>query len=242
MDQVAYEVESAIETDHWWFVGRRRLFGRMIRELNLPSGAAVLDVGTSSGTNLRLLGELGMRNVVGVDSHEEAIKWCDLKGLGKVRLADVCDLPFDDATFDLVLATDIIEHVDDDQRALHEIRRVLKPGGRAIVTVPAFRSLWGMQDEIAHHKRRYRRDEVVTRARQCGFRIEEAFYFNYLLFAPIWLARQIIRITRPAIKSENAVNNAFINRVLLGVFSFDVMTARAVKPPFGVSVLALLSR
>ena len=72
-----------------------------------------------------------------------------------MRVGDVCHIPHVDNSFDLVLATDIIEHVDNDERALAEINRVLRPGGTAILSVPAFKALWGLQDRISHHKRRY---------------------------------------------------------------------------------------
>ena len=108
------------------------------------------------GTNLRLLQELGIcRTARGLDLSDDAIRWCAEKGLGTVEKGDVCNLPFGEASFELVLATDIIEHVDDDLQAITEIRRVLAPGGTAIITVPAFQSLWGLQDDVAHHKRRY---------------------------------------------------------------------------------------
>jgi SAM-dependent methyltransferase len=170
---------------------------------------------------------------------DEAVRWCADKGYGKVTRGDACALPFPDASFDLVLATDIIEHVDDDVLALGEIRRVLKPGGRVLVTVPAFPILWGLQDEIGHHKRRYRMAELVTRIGQADLVVHRRFHFNYLLFLPILLARRIIAVFGIRLQNENEVNSPLINRVLSWVFRFDVWTAPKVKPPFGVSCLAV---
>ena len=156
MDAATYAVESEIEQTHWWFVVRRELIRALIVESGIGPDAAILDLGTSTGTNLRLLKEMGFSNYKGLDMSPEAAKWCAEKNLGTVQLGDVCAIPFPDQSLDLVLATDIIEHVDDDALALREIRRVLKTTGRVIITVPAFQSLWGLQDEVAHHKRRYR--------------------------------------------------------------------------------------
>src|SRR6185295_2449287 len=136
MLRATFEVESRVEATHWWFVARRELFAREIARAGIPLSARVLDIGTSTGTNLRMLKDLGFRDVTGLDATEEAIRFCAEKGLGTVRQGDVCRMPFADGSFDLVLATDIIEHVDDDLQALKEIARVLAPSGQALITVP----------------------------------------------------------------------------------------------------------
>src|SRR6266480_4269479 len=142
MDATAYALEAEAEATHWWFTGRRRLFAREIDKTGLSRTSRVLDVGTSTGANLRLLRDLGFRAVDGLDFSQDAIRYCREKGLGLVRLGDVCGMPFVNGSFDLVLATDIIEHVDDDLKALREIGRVLRPGGKVLITVPAFPILW----------------------------------------------------------------------------------------------------
>jgi SAM-dependent methyltransferase len=242
MEIATFAVEAEVEQHHWWFVGRRRLLKALIEELGLPPEAAVLDLGTGTGAQLRLLGEMGFANRSGVDLHDEAIRWCAEKGLGEVRKGDVRDVPFADETFDLVLATDIIEHVEDDGRALSEVRRVLKKGGHALITVPAFEALWGRQDDVAHHKRRYRRPELLGKIEAARLSCRESFYFNYLLFAPTWAARQVIRLLGIQLDSENQVNTPGLNRILTKVFELDVRTARALRPPCGVSILAVATR
>lgn len=242
MDTLAYEVEAEVEKTHWWFVGRRKLLARIVNDLGVPRNARVLDVGTSTGTNLRLLAELGFTRFEGLDAADEAVRWCAQKALGKVTKGDVCQMPFADATFDLVLATDIVEHVDDDMRALAEIRRVLKPGAAAVITVPAFQFLWGLQDEVAHHKRRYRGREILERISASGLHCSNSFYFNYILFVPILLARHAIRLLGVRLESENQLNNPFINSVLSKVFAFDVRSAPLLRPPFGVSFLAVVHK
>jgi SAM-dependent methyltransferase len=242
MDAATYAVEAEVEATHWWFVARRNLLRTLIGELGIASSAPALDLGTSTGTNLRMLSELGFTDVTGLDLNDEAIRWCAEKGLGTVRKGDVCELPFADLSFDLVLATDIVEHVDDDGRALSEIRRVLRPGGAAVISVPAFASLWGLQDEVAHHKRRYRMKQLIAAVGKSGLAPQESFHFNYLLFAPIWAARQVMRLARIRVASENQVNTPLLNRVLGAIFAFDVRTARIVRPPFGVSIMLVARR
>jgi SAM-dependent methyltransferase len=239
MEAGTYSVEAAIEESHWWFVGRRRLFARELTQLAVPQDARVLDIGTSTGSNLRMLSDLGFKYVTGVDVSDDAIRYCARKGLGHVKKGNVCALPFDDGSFDVVLATDIIEHVDDDDLALAEIARVLKPGGRVLITVPAFGSLWGLQDEVALHKRRYRIVPLLEQLKRVGLKPLRRYYFNYLLFGPIWLARQLIRILRVRVDSEGEINTPALNRILQGIFLLDTLTAPTLRMPFGVSILIM---
>ncbi len=242
MEDAVYAVEAEVEATHWWFTERRRLFARLINRMALPTDANILDIGTSTGTNLRMLLGLGFSRCEGLDRSEEAVRWCAEKGYGKVTLGDVCKLPFPDQSFDLVLATDIIEHVDDDVAALREIRRVLKPTGRTLITVPAFKMLWGLQDEVALHKRRYRARELLARMTAAGLHAVKRFYFNYVLFLPILCARTLIRLAGLKMQSENQLNSRFLNRILQLIFRIDIWTAPHLHPPFGVSYLVLADR
>jgi ubiquinone/menaquinone biosynthesis C-methylase UbiE len=242
VDQAAYAVESQIEQTHWWFVVRRALFRKTIEAMKLPPSAAILDAGTSTGSNLRMLRAMDFTNFQGLDLSDDAIRWCAEKGLGVVRKGDICRLPFADSQFDLVLATDIVEHVDHDVQALQEICRVLKPSGRAIITVPAFESLWGSHDTVLHHKRRYTRGELLDKLNASGCRTYESYYFNYLLFVPIWIARKLIQIFKPKLGNQEQINSPLINAVLKVVFTVDVTCAKTLRVPFGVSIFALVGK
>ena len=242
MRESVYAVDASLERHHWWYVGRRKLFGRFIHELGIEPDSPILDIGTSSGTNLRMLREMGFGDVTGLDFSEEAIRFCAQNGLGTVRLGDISAMPFADGTFSLVLATDIIEHVDDDLLALTEVARVLKPGSTALITVPAFPALWGFQDDVSLHKRRYRMGPLLSRIRAAGLEPREHFHFNYLLFGPIWSVRQLMKLWRHSFRSESEVNSPLLNRVLTKIFSLDVMTAPRLSPPFGVSIMVLAQK
>lgn len=182
------------------------------------------------------------QNVSGIDKSPLAVGFCAEKGLGKVFLGDICELPFENGQFKLVLATDILEHVEDDSVALGEIRRVLAPGGVVLITAPAFNCIWGMQDDISHHKRRYLIAPLIERLEKAGFTRLESFYFNYILFFPIWAARRVIRLLGIRLKSENEINTRLINDVFSRLFAFDVLSARRIKPPVGVSAFVMARR
>ena len=242
MDASVYAADAELEADHWWFVGRRQLFGDLIQSLHLADRSAVADVGTSVGGNLRLLADIGFSDVRGVDASPVAVEYCTKRGFDRVTQGDVCDLPMPDRNLDLVLATDVVEHVEDDAAAMREIYRVLKPGGYALITVPAFRILWGHQDELSHHKRRYQGKAVLSLCEQAGLSPVRAFYFNYLLFLPILLARRLIMLSGCKPMPENRLNFPALNRILSMVFALDISTAPFIRPPFGVSFLVLAQR
>jgi len=241
MELSSHSAETEIEADHWWFKGRRRLFGRILRNLDVAKDARILDAGTSSGSNLRLLKDDGYTNFTGLEISDHAIAMCKAKGLGPIERGDICAMPFPDASFDFVLATDIIEHVDRDDLALGEMLRVLKPGGHCLVTVPAFQSLWGHEDVKLHHKRRYRMGQLLQRVRAAGLAPVESYHFNYLLFLPIWLVRRLARAKPPPDRNETQFA-PFLNTVLSGIFALDTRTAPLLKPGFGVSALVLARR
>lgn len=242
MLETTYATDSAAEETHWWFVGRRRLFARELEGAGVPRNARVLDIGTGVGTNLRMLRNLEFSAVEGLDPSKEAVHWCASKGLGPVHLGSVNDIPFENGAFDVVLATDVIEHVDDDGRAMEEVARVLAPNGIALITVPAFPSLWGLEDDVSLHRRRYRMRALRQLVYESGLAVRRAYHFNYLLFIPIWGARRMMRLTNPRLQSETQIRTPLLDRLLSVVFAVDVLTAPRLRLPFGVSILILAAK
>lgn len=184
-------------------------------------------------------------NAEGVDIDAEAVGYCHDRGLQQVTQSAADSLPFDNDTFELVTALDVIEHIDDDLGALREIRRVLRPGGRLLLTVPAYRFLWGRQDEINLHKRRYVALEVRKRLQSAGFDVQRLTYMNTLLF-PAIAAIRLIRHVLPA-PAEPPSDFAFpaprpLNVLLSAVFGAERYVLSRFDIPFGVSILALAQR
>lgn len=242
MKDSVYDVEAEIEKCHWWFVGRRFLFRKQMMRHSKTTQDRVLDIGCGTGSNLRLLRDRGFQNYIGLDSRENALMYCSKKGFGRVVKGDACALPFQDGTFDFILATDVIEHIDDDALTVREIARVLKSDGKVLITVPTFQSLWGVHDDLSEHKRRYVMPELRSVAAQNGLIVIDSFYFNFFLFLPIWLARKVVRRSGIEIRSENEINSPAINSILKLVFKLDVALAPKIQIPFGVSALCLCRR
>jgi SAM-dependent methyltransferase len=236
-----------IEDRHWWFVGRRNIFTRLLDRYVGPDPGGerrVLDVGCGTGTMLGYLERYGRPE--GVDAEPAAVEFCRRRGVTTVTQAAVPPLPFEDERFGLVTAFDFVEHVDDDAGTLGEIRRVLRPGGIFMATVPAYRFLWGNQDEVAHHKRRYTAPEFRSDLEAAGFAPRRITYFNSLLFPPIAavrLARKLVPAGgEPRSDFEMTDEEGLTNRALARIFSAEgeVLTRRDI--PFGVSVLAIAAR
>jgi hypothetical protein len=111
-----------------------------------------------------------------------------------------------------------------------------------VITVPAFQSLWSLQDEVSHDLRRYRLPVMRNAVEAAGLRPVRCFHFNYLLFVPIWLARQILRVFNIKVSNESQVNTTLLNRLLNRVFDLDVRTAPWLMPPFGVSIFLVAEK
>src|SRR3989440_4746657 len=155
MQQHIYSIMYEVEEHHWWFVGRRRIIERFVAAVCREIGKRkprILDVGCGTGANLQMLANHGASE--GVDVSGEALDFCRARGLSKVKQGAAESLPYEDASFDLVTGLDVVEHLDDDLAGLKEMRRVLRPRGRALLFVPALIIFWGAQGEINHHRRR----------------------------------------------------------------------------------------
>ena len=243
MQPHTYPIMYRVEGSHWWFVGRRRILAsfvqRILTDLDTPT-PRILDVGCGTGANLEMLGNFG--EAEGVDVSAEALDFCQTRGLKNVKQGEAERLPYEDRTFDLVTGLDVVEHLDDDVAGLREMRRVLRPGGRALLFVPAFMFLWGVQDDISNHRRRYTRTSLKEVVKQAGLEVEHSTYANITFFIPILLGRLFMRLTglRPA--SENNLTVGFMNGVLGRVLGAEASLLSHMNFPFGVSIICVAQR
>ena len=228
----AYAEMAALEERHWWFRGRRAVIGALLSRAGVRPPVRLLDAGCGTGGNLRAFGHLGPSE--GVDDAQEAVDVCHARGLTQVRRGTLDALPHDDGAFGLLLATDVLEHIDDDVAALRELRRVAAPGAVLVVTVPAQPWLWSAHDEALHHRRRYRRRELVDRAREAGWAPEVVTGFNVVLLAPIALARLA---RRGADGTDHDATPPSLDRVLVQPLRLEArLVARGLDLPPGVSL------
>jgi SAM-dependent methyltransferase len=243
-----YSEYFIVEDKHWWFIGRRRL---LLRVLNRFVGKSkgrpkILDIGCGTGTMLRYLSRYG--DAQGADADEEAVRFCRLRSAGNITQLTGASLPFPDSSFEVVTMLDVLEHIDDDVAALEEVWRILRSGGTFIVTVPAYQFLWGAQDVISHHKRRYRAAQLKSRLEASNLDIKKISYFNFLLF-PFIAAIRLLR--RPALNARGMreLKSDFtmtkpgrLNQILSFLFSVESLLINRINFPFGVSILAVAEK
>ncbi|MEV8633543.1 class I SAM-dependent methyltransferase [Streptosporangium sp. NPDC051023] len=175
----ATEIRRTVELEdrHWWYRERRAILARELRRLGAPGRA--LDLGAAGGGNTRVLVEHGWKALV-ADYSETAVELARERGLEAVH-ADARDLPLPDGGFDLVLALDVLEHIQEDDLAARELVRVLRPGGAALITVPCDMALWSAHDVASGHVRRYTRDGLGALLTGAGLVIDRMWSWNVLL-------------------------------------------------------------
>jgi SAM-dependent methyltransferase len=240
MMEHTYPILYEVEQSHWWHVGRRRIIAGLVEEICKgvkDRRPRILDVGCGTGANLLMLSKYG--DAEGVDISEDALAFCRERGLEKVKHGAAEELPYEDGTFDLVTALDVVEHLDDDVASLREMRRVLRPGGRVLLFVPTFMFLWGLQDDVSNHRRRYRLPELHHVLERAGFEVERSTYANITFFAPILLIRQLMRLTGLKAETENNINVPALNGVFGWLLGTESTILRYVNLPFGVSGLCV---
>lgn len=182
------EVRKLVELEHshWWYRERRRLIRRAVAGL-VPGRA--LDVGAAGGGNTRVLAEQGW-DAVAVEYGVDGAEVSHQRGLETLR-ADATALPLADGSVDLVLAFDVLEHIEDDDVAAAEVHRTLRPGGTFLVAVPCDPRLWSAHDEAVDHVRRYTRETVERVLVDAGFEIDAMLSWNVLLRPVVLLRRKV---------------------------------------------------
>jgi SAM-dependent methyltransferase len=245
----ARELQAMLDHDehHWWYRGRRRIVRGEIERLGVGGRgvpARVLDAGCGSGRTLDELRDYGA--VAGIELSEAGVAAARRRGHEDVRQGRVEQLPWPDASFDLVTCLDVVEHTDDDRATLRELRRVTRPGGWLLVTVPAYQALWSAHDVVNDHKRRYNRRTLRAAAREAGWSVERVTGFNALLLAPAALVRlaQRRKVGDPAAHtSELELSPPWLNATLeLPLRAEAAWLARGRTLPAGLSLLAVLRR
>jgi len=233
---------ARVEEEHWWFASRRAIVERFIERLDLPPNAAILEPGCGTGGNFAMLARHG--RVFAMDADEAALKFARALGSAQLARGILPDgVPFEGENFDLILMSDVLEHLDDDIAAMRALRLRLKTSGWLLATVPAMQWLWSLHDEAHHHRRRYSIASLRTVAAKAGYDIAYLGYFNFILFPVVAAVRLADRWRKrdrtTAMSSYTTMPSPPINAMLRRIFSSERRALDFVSMPFGVSLLLL---
>ena len=221
------------ESKHWWFVARTNILKSQVEKYN-DEIENFLDIGCGTGYFLSKISPIA-ENIYGVDPHE----YKNLK-IDNVIEGTVESLPFDNNSFDFVSCLDVLEHVQNPEDGLNSILRVLKPGGFAIITVPACQWLYGPHDKDNDHIRRFNKKDFEAMVNP-RFEIMKSTYFNSFLFpieAPI---RFLEKITNTSL-TKGETENQFLNKLFFKIFNAEKNWLLNHNLPIGISYMIVLRK
>jgi len=245
MDRELYEQIHQIENSHWWYVGRRKIiFDWVFNTLAIDDTQKILDIGCGTGFNIDYVQTSGFPSVVGLDLSKDALEFCKTRNLSDLICGDAITIPFVDKSFDVILALDLLEHLENDIQAIHEFARILKPGGKLFLFVPAHQFLWGLQDVVSHHFRRYTTKDINNKVCHSDLKIIKLTYVNTFLFPLIWIGRLALRFwgNRLDTISENDLSPDWSNGILTKIFAAERSLIPHTNLPFGVSIFCIAQK
>jgi len=239
-----YEVMYQVEDHHWWYLGMAQITCRVLERF-LPrdrSELRILDAGCGTGAVMKYLCQYG--EVTGFDFSAEALRFSHQRAHTRLAQASVLEIPFASSHFDLIVSFDVIcETGVNDEQALLEFRRILKPGGLVMLRLPAYNWLRGKHDVATHISHRYTRDEITAKLNRSGLTPVRLSYANMFLF-PVAVAKRLgERLFSPGqTGSDLTLDPGPLNGALRSILSAEAPLISAVGLPFGLTVVALARR
>ncbi len=238
---------AAVEKEHYWFASRREVVRDVLRAA-VPDLArrALFDLGCGTGGLLRFLGDSGIALAGACDAYPESLAIVRQLVAAPLVLVDEGRFPPLGPGYGLVSLFDVLEHIDDDTGTLRHIHSILEPGGVLVLTVPAHPFLFDEMDELAHHRRRYRRPELGHKLRAAGFEVRRLTHFMaplVPLVAVRWLVRAASRGRGSARRRGMELRVVpGLNRLMRAVLALERPLVRAGGLPFGSSLIAVAAR
>ena len=237
MQPEEYGAMFRVEETHWWYQALHRLIFQTL-ESELPDWheKEILDAGCGTGSILKQLGNPAKN--VGVDLAPEAVSFCRQRGLTNVQQADICALPFANASFDVVICSSVLYHqwVKDPAVAVRELHRVLRPGGLLLLNVPALRFLHSAHDEAVMTAHRFKKSEIRQLLRDSGFAIRRLTYWTTLLFPLAVIARTLGGSSTG--RDFNSAADSVSHRLFQQIMALELRLLKRTSLPIGVALLA----
>jgi len=245
MDAKLYDELWELEQRHWWFLARRHIVWSLVSryvEGECDRRLRICDLGCGTGGNLAALAE--KHDVAGVEYSPQALKYAQRHLGDRVRqgsLPDGVDLP--DESFDVVLLTDVLEHIENDTGSANTAMRLLRPGGIVVATVPAYQWLYSPRDARHHHFRRYGKQQFRALWKQTDSEILALSHYNSLLFPPAAAVRCWSKFVAEGSEiNDLALPPRPINRLLARLMQSESSLLGRVPLPFGLSLIAAVRK
>ena len=240
MESEVYLRHIENEGHHWWFKATREIIHSIIKKnINFKSQKInILDFGAGSGRNIRMLSKYG--NVYVYEKDEKTSNFLKEK-FKKSENIEIIQKPNNNNKefFDLILAADVIEHVEDDEAILQYLSELLNKNGQILITVPAFNFLFSSKDKVLHHYRRYTKKNIKNKISK-NFNFTKLTYYNFFLFIPIAISIVFLKIFRASfIDFVEKKPNTILNSVLFQIFHSEKFILNFLNFPFGISLIAL---
>lgn len=247
MQKHFYDLRYKLDTVEWRAKAKRDLVFQLWKQYQTYSQKPMLlDLGCGTGV-LQTEFEKKFPNMLayGIDVSKDAIKYAKMRGIKRAALFNGITFPFKTNTFDIVTAIDVLEHVPNDEKAIKEIYRVLKPGGIGIFLVPAHPHLWSTRDVRLQHYRRYLKNELEYKSYTNGFQIMTSKNADFGLYFVLDLMCKISKKNEygvPDLKMEDASTNSVMNSVMYGYESIENFVQKFATFPVGISIVTVVRK
>ena len=241
MDQQIYTLHRENEKEHWWYKGRRKIISLLVKEFIVKKKKIkILDFGAGSGTNTIMLSKYGDVYVYEKDKKsQEYLK----KKFDKINNIFVLERINKNDLFDFIVATDVIEHINDDETVIKILFNALKKDGNILLTVPAYNFLYNERDKLIGHFRRYN-NKMLKNLTKEYFKIIKLSYYNFFLFPLSLILFVMIKIIKikSFITSAEKTPNSILNNFLYRIFSSERFFLKYINFPFGNSIVCLAKK
>jgi ubiquinone/menaquinone biosynthesis C-methylase UbiE len=242
MRQDLYQELYQVENNHWWHRHKRRLVHQLTNKYLTKQGK-VLDIGAGTGKLLEELKAKGWQ-VSGIDGAKEAVEQSKRRGIRINQQELTKRLKFKANSFDLITSLDVLEHVEDDLALLNEMKRVVKPNGIIVVTVPAYQWLFSYWDKMLKHWRRYDKKDLVKLASQAQLKLElMSFYSSFFLLPSILVRGLKSRSKQQSLSDFQTTPLAFISVPILNILAvLERLLIRFIRLPVGMSLVCVFRK